>query len=153
MEDMLKQAKLKALRLLTDMDRTEEQLRTKLKQKSYTDEVIDQAIQYVKSFGYIDDANYAMRFVENRKDSKSRQEIYAALSQRGVARDLIEQAMEECYTRDDEIQAIQALLEKKHFSPEYSTDAEKKKIYSYLLRKGFHYDDVRKVMQVSSWNA
>ena len=33
MEEMLKQAKLKALHLLTDMDRTEEQLRLKLKQK------------------------------------------------------------------------------------------------------------------------
>ena len=48
MEDALKQAKLKALSLLTDMDRTEEQLRQKLRQKAYEDDVIEQAIEYVK---------------------------------------------------------------------------------------------------------
>jgi regulatory protein len=44
-------------------------------------------------------------------------------------------------------------VQKRHFSPIDSTDEEKKKVYNYLLRKGFHYEDIRKVLQVSSWNA
>ena len=58
--------KLKALSLLTDMDRTEAQLRQKLKQKAFEEDIIEQTIEYVKSFGYIDDAKYAQRFVESR---------------------------------------------------------------------------------------
>lgn len=153
MEEMLKQAKLKALSLLTDMDRTEEQLRMKLKQKSYPDEIVEQAIAYVKSFGYINDINYAKRFVENKKCMKSRREICAALSQKGVERDVIEKAVEECYGSDDEMNAIRTIMDKRHFLPEESTEVEKKKLYDYLLRKGFHYENIRKVMQVSSWNA
>lgn len=153
MEDVLKQAKLKALSLLTDTDRTEEQLRQKLKQKSYEDGVVEQAIDYVKSFGYIDDAKYAQRFVENRKKTKSKQEISAMLSQRGVKRELIAEALDTCYTSEDAIEAIRYLAEKKHYSPEENSDKEKKKIYDYLLRKGFYYEDIRQVIQVSFWNA
>lgn len=152
MEDVLKQAKLKALSLLTDMDRTEEQLRQKLKQKAYEDDVVEQAIDYVKSFGYINDAKYAQRFVENRKKTKSRQEISALLSQKGIKRELISEALDTCYTSEDAVAAIRHLAEKKHYSSEASSDKEKKKIYDYLLRKGFYHEDIRQVIQVSFWN-
>lgn len=152
-QDDLKQAKLKALNLLTDMDRTETQLRQKLKQKSYDDDVVEQAIEYVKSFGYIDDAKYARRFVENRKKTKSRQEISAMLSQKGLSREIITEALEICYRSEDAVEAIRYLVEKKHYSPEESTEKEKKKIYDYLLRKGFYYEDIRQVIQVSFQNA
>lgn len=153
MEDVLKQAKLKALSLLTDMDRTEAQLRQKLKQKSYEEHIIEQAIEYVKSFGYIDDEKYAQRFVESRKKTKSRQEMSAMLSQKGVRRELIAEALDTCYTSEDAIEAIRHLAEKKHYSFQDSTDKEKKKIYEYLLRKGFYHEDIRQVIQVSFWNA
>lgn len=153
MEDVLKQAKLKALSLLTDMDRTEAQLRQKLKQKSYEDDVVEKAIDYVKSFGYIDDAKYAQRFVENRKKLKSKQEISALLSQKGVSREYIAEAFEMCYSPEDAVEAIRHLAEKKHYSSEDSTDKEKKKMYDYLLRKGFYHEDIRQVIQVSFWNA
>lgn len=149
MEDALKQAKLKALSLLTDMDRTEAQLRQKLKQKAYEDDVIEQTIDYVKSFGYIDDVKYARRFVENRKKTKSRQEISALLSQKGVKREFITEALDICYTSEDAAEAIRYLAEKKHYSAEDSTDVEKRKICDYLLRKGFYYEDIRHVLQVS----
>ena len=153
MEDVLKQAKLKALSLLTDMDRTEAQLRQKLKQKSYEDTVIEQTIEYVKSFGYIDDAKYAQRFVESKKKTKSKQEMTAMLSQKGVNRGLITEALDICYTSEDAVEAIRNLVKKKNYSFQDSTDKEKKKICEYLLRKGFCYDDIRQVLQVSFWNA
>lgn len=152
MEDILKQAKLKALNLLTDMDRTEAQLRQKLKQKSYEEHIIEQAIEYVKSFGYIDDAKYAQRFVENRKKTKSSQEITAMLCQKGVDRELITEALGECYTPEDAVEAIRHLAEKKHYSFQNSTDKEKKKLYEYFLRKGFYYEDIRQVIQNSFGN-
>ena len=50
-EVILKRAKLRCLRLLEDMDRTETALRDKLKQGYYPQDIIDQAVAYVKSFG------------------------------------------------------------------------------------------------------
>ena len=149
MEVVLKEAKLKALSLLTAMDRTEEQLRQKLKQRDYPDDIVEQAIAYVKSFGYINDEMYAKRFVENRKGSKSRQELRAALYQRGIATEYIDMAFEEVYSREDELDAIRTLVSKRKFSVAESDDGEKKKLFSYLARKGFKYEDIRKVLEVS----
>ena len=148
MDDMIKEAKLKALSLLNYMDRTEAGLRQKLKEKSFSDEAIEQAIDYVKAFGYINDAGYAERYILNKQGSKSRREIYASLSQKGISREDIEVAMDNCYEAEDELAAIQRLCEKKHFVAEEATDAEKKKIYNYLLRKGFHSADICKILKV-----
>ena len=148
MEDTLKQAKAKALRLLEDMDRTEEQLRIKLKQKGFTDDVIDKTLEYVKSYNYINDQNYAERFVLNKQGSKSRREIYSMLYQKGISRDEIEHAMETCYENDSEEEAIRRLCEKKHYSVEQSSDSEKQKMYAYLMRKGFRNENIRRVMKI-----
>ena len=146
---MLKEAKLKALSLLTTMDRTEEQLRQKLKQREYPDAIVEQAIAYVKSFGYINDEKYAKRFVENRKSVKSKQELRATLYQKGIASEYIDAAIEESYSREDELNAIRAIVLKRKFSATDSNDAEKKKLFSCLARKGFKYEDIRKVLEVS----
>lgn len=152
-EVVLKRAKLRALHLLNAMDRTEEQLRTKLKQNLYPDDIIDAALDYVKSFGYVQDEEYARRFVMGRQHAKSKRELSQALYQKGIAKDQIERVLESCYEEKDEKDAIQRLMEKRHFDPQQATDKEKKKMYDYLLRKGFRYEDVRQVIQVSLWNA
>lgn len=152
-EVILKRAKLRALHLLNDMDRTEAQLRTKLKQGLYTEDIIEQTIEYVKSFGYIGDASYARRYIQSRQKNKSKKEIYVELCKKGVAREEIDSAMEECYENHGEEEAIRTLLRKKKYNPEQATEAETQKIYGYLARKGFSYDQIRQVIQVSDWNA
>ena len=147
-EVVLKRAKLRVMHLLQDMDRSEEQLRLKLKQSLYTEDIIEAALQYVKSFGYIDDSNYARRFVESRKKTKSKKEIYAALCQKGIDKYTIQEALELCYKDVDEKDAIQKLIEKKHVEIDNMSDKEKKKICEYLMRKGFRYEDICRVIQV-----
>ena len=153
MEEVLRQAKVKAMRLLEHMDRTEEQLRQKLKQKAYPDEAIDAAISYVKSFGYINDKRYAQCYVLGRQKTKSKREIYASLCQKGVSRETVEETLEQGYENYDEVETIRAIVEKKHGSSTDCTDAEKKKLYQYLLRRGFRNEDIRQVIQFSFWNA
>ena len=70
-EVIAKRAKLRALHLLNAMGRTEEQLREKLRQGEYSDDIIEEAISYVKSFGYINDEEYARSFIAGRKEKKS----------------------------------------------------------------------------------
>lgn len=148
-EIILKRAKLRAMHLLNDMGRTESQLRTKLLRNDYPSDIVEEAIAYVKSFGYINDAEYTRSFIENRKEKKSKKEIYAALCQKGLPKDLIETALEECYADDDSIAAIEAIVRKKKFDPKSTDYKEMQKMMGYLVRKGFRYDDIRQVIQVS----
>lgn len=152
-EVVQKRARLRALHLLNAMGRTESQLREKLRQGGYSEKITEDAIAYVKSFGYIDDAAYAKNFIDSRKERKSRKELYALLKQKGVPPEIIEEAFEECYERDAAKEAIAKLLEKKRYDPERAEWKETQKIMAYLTRKGFGYDDIKQVIQVSEWNA
>ena len=147
-EVVLKRAKLRALHLLTDMARTEEGLRQKLRQNLYPDDIVEEALAYVRSFGYLDDYRYAENFIISKKESKSRKEIYAKLCEKGVSRDLIDLAFENCYD-DGEREAIRQLIRKKNVDIENATEQELNKLYGYLARKGFRYEDIRQVIQKS----
>ena len=123
-EVLLKRAKKRAMHLLEDMDRTESALREKLKAGQYPENAISGAIEYVRSFGYLDDARYAENFIMSRKDTKSKREIKALLSQKGVSDDLICLAFEQCYSEDSEEEAIRRILRKKKVDPERMEEQE-----------------------------
>lgn len=150
---LAKRAKMRAMHLLNAMGRTEYQLRQKLTQGEYPPEVIEEAVEYVKSFGYIDDAAYARSFILGRKEKKSRREISRSLREKGIADDVIRDAFEECYEKEDPKAAIETLLRKRNYDPDRADRAQKQKMIGYLARKGFCYDDIRQVIQVSEWNA
>ncbi len=141
-EVLIKRAKLRAMHLLNAMGRTEAQLREKLKQGGYPEDIIDEAVVYVKSFGYVDDLNYARNFIEGRKEKKSKREIQILLKGKGISDRDVESAMEECYAKEDSLQAIWKLMEKRHYVPEEASYEERQKLMAYLMRKGFSYDDV-----------
>ena len=144
---LLKRAKLRALHLLSDMDRTENALREKLRLGLYPQEIIDAAVEYVRSFGYLNDARYAENFVRSRQGMKSRREIRAQLLQKGVPSELIDDAFEACGEEGGEADAIRRLLEKKRFDPVCADEREIQRLYGYLARKGFSYETVRQVIQ------
>lgn len=147
-EVIIKRAKLRAMHLLNDMDRTESQLRTKLRQSCYTEDVVEVALAYVKSFGYIDDLDYAKRYIQNRQNQKSKRELYAQLVGKGIERELIELAMEECYTgEDDEIEAIRRLAAKRKYHFRDATREEQQKQMAYFMRKGFSYENIRRALE------
>lgn len=152
-EVLVKRAKMRAMHLLNDMTRTEEQLRQKLRQGGYPEDVAETAISYVKSFGYINDEAYIRNFIDSRKDKKSRREIYALLGQKGVKGEQVEQILNEIYEEHSDREAIADILRRKRYDPETADDKERQRIYGYLVRKGFRYEDIRQVIQVSSWNA
>lgn len=146
-EILEKRAKLRAMHLLERMDRTEAELYDKLKRDLYPEDIIEIAMRYMKSFGYLGDVGYAKRFVESRQGSKSKLEIKMSLLQKGVSKEIISEVLEVYYHEQDESVAIQKLLEKKRFMAETATEEEKRKIYGYLMRKGFSYEDVRRAIR------
>ena len=152
-EVVLKRAKLYAMHLLEDMDRTEAGLREKLRRAMYTEKAVEGAVEYVRSFGYLDDGRFAENFVRSRKNLKSRKEIRALLAQKGVPSEQIEAAFEICYGEEDEQAAAAALLRKKKFDPDSADEDKLRKICAYLGRKGFGYETVRQVIQNYSEDA
>ena len=152
-EEQLRQAKLKALRLLERMDRTEAQLREKLLQAEFDPEMVEKAIAYVKSFGYINDEAYIENFIQSKRETKSRKEIYALLLGKGVSSEQIDLVFEQCYEKNTEQEAISRLIRKRNVDILHASEQELHKLYGYLARKGFQYDDIRQVIQNYKDNA
>ena len=70
-----KRAKKRCLNLLQKRPYTELKLRKKLEEGYYTEDIIDEAIEYVKSFHYIDDYEYACRYIFYHKESETKKKM------------------------------------------------------------------------------
>ena len=140
-----KRARLQCMTLLQQMDRTEQQLRQRMRQKEYPENVIDDALTYVKSYRYVDDLRYAQNYIRSRAESKSRQQITMDLLIRGVKKDQIDRAWQ-LADPIDEIAQILRWAEKKSFHPDTADVKETQKFYQFLLRKGFSFSNIKKAL-------
>ena len=141
-----KRARKRALHLLERMDRTEKQLRDKLRDGEYPPACIDDAIEYVKQYHYLDDFRYACNFVRYSQEKMSRRQILLKLGQKGISREDAEQAILEEYT-GDESEQIKALLQKRHYMAEDTDPKEFRRTYQYLVRRGFQSSEILKAMK------
>ncbi len=146
MQDELLEAKKKAMSLLKYMDRTEWQLRDKLAAKGFSEEAVDGAVDYVKSFHYLDDYRYAVHFVEIHREQRSRQRMRQDLYQKHVPEEYIDLALESVCENDD--LALQTALRKITKGETEFSYEEKQKIAGKLYRKGFRLGDIKRVLDM-----
>lgn len=141
-----KRVKKRALYLLQKQDRTEKQLYDKLKQSEYPEECIENAIQYVKDYHYIDDERFAKTYIRYHQAKKSEQRLKMDLLSKGVAKTTIEYALDEEFEADER-QMISQLLDKKGFDGRNTDISSRRRIYQFLLRRGFKSSDILAVME------
>ena len=149
-EVLTKRAKRRVLYLLRSMDRTEQQLRQKLKEGDYPEEIIDIAIAYVQKLHYQDDRRYASNYVDYRKKNKSRLQLKQELYCKGIPADMTKEILEE-YSSDEEREAIRGWLRRKDYDPAEATPESQRKMYGFLMRKGFRMEDVLAAMRMEQF--
>lgn len=148
-EVLLKRAKLRCMNLLKSRDYTRHQLETKLRQGLYPERLIEAAIVYVCSFGYVDDIRYAVSYIGYAGKSKSRRQVETDLLRKGISKEDIGQAYVQCMDEDsltDEDELIRKLLEKKHFDRHNATREDCRRMIAFLYRKGFMMDRIYKAV-------
>jgi len=143
-----KRATKRAMHLLEKQDRTEYQLREKLTANGYPKESIEKAIEYVKGYRYVDDGRYAENYIRFHQSTKSRMKLRMDLLRKGIATELIESGLEKAYESDEKEQ-IRQLLEKKNLDIDTADTAQVRKMYQFLLRRGFRSSDIMSVMKYS----
>jgi regulatory protein len=147
-KDEVRRAKLRALHLLTAMDRTEAKLREKL-QTSYCEEAVETAIDYVKTYGYLDDERYVRVYIESKSRTKSRKQIEQELIfNKGVSKEAVERGFEQAQMADIK-EVIQRYMQKKKIDPRNCEYEQKQKFFAYMMRKGFQIDDLKKVFDLT----
>lgn len=147
-KEEVRRAKLRALHLLTAMDRTEANLREKL-EASYCEEAVEAAIAYVKSFGYLDDDRYVKTYIESKSRTKSRKQIEQELIfNKGVSKEAVQRGFENAQMADI-TEVIERYMQKRKIDPENCDYEQKQKFFAYMMRKGFQIEDLRKVFDLT----
>lgn len=143
-EVLVRRARLRCMNLLKSRDYTRFQLAEKLKQGMYPETVIDQALDYVASYHYIDDAVYAENYLRFAMQTKSKKQTIMELRKKGVDATVIEEAVSayEAEHEDKEAELIKKLLEKKKYMAKTATREDTAKIVGFLYRKGFALDKI-----------
>ena len=143
---LIPRCKKRALHLLEKQDRSEKNLRDKLKEGGYSQEIVDIAIDYINEYGYLDDARMAASHIRFYQDSRSKLRLKQDLIGKGISAEVIDRVMDEEYT-SDESDLIEKLLLKKNYDKENATYEERAKMYRFLAGRGFSSDSINRVLK------
>ena len=144
-EILLKRGKSRALYLLQRSDKTEYELRQKLKQSFYNEEIINQIIQYVVSYGYINDERYISQFVQYKASKKSFKEIQMKLAAKGIAKEDTKELLSQ--VREREADSIRTILKSRIKGTTILDQKELYKQYCYFMRRGFSSEEIKKALE------
>lgn len=145
-EEELLRAKKKAMSLLNYNDRTEWELMDRLSSAGFSEEAVNGAMEYVKSFHYIDDERYAMRFASIYCKSRSQKRIWQDLTKRHVPEEYISIALESVEGGENEALEKETRKMLKGRDMEELSYEEKQKIAAKLYRKGFGTGSIRRYL-------
>lgn len=139
------ETKEKALRCLEYRSHSEKELRDKLKNAGAREEDIPDVMEFLKEYGFINDAEYAKikaRDLQNLK-KYGKHRIIAELKFRGIASEYIDEAIEELEA--DEREELYPLVERK-----LGNDFDRKnidKVVRYFSYRGYSYDDIKSCIE------
>lgn len=135
--------------------RSEKELRDYLARKKYPADDIGQALERLKDYGYIDDAQFAREMVHSQTHMRptGRYKLRQRLKRSGVGDEALEQALS-TYSEQDEQQACNAQCRK--LAARHGTSRPAlAKIQRSLLSKGFGYDiicnSIRQLPDEDEW--
>ncbi len=136
-------ARAVALNYVGNQARTLEEVRRKLREKSYGADITDEAIQRLTDYGYLDDEAYAKAYVESRFSGSGHgpRRLRVDLIKRGVDRAIVERVVSEAFEDDELREAALQQGRKRWAALEHETDLRKrkKKVIDFLVRRGFDY--------------
>ena len=123
------------VRLLARRDYTENQLRERLERAGFDAGDSQRALELLTADGYVNDAQYAQRFVEDKRalSGWGHQRIARRLREVGVAPALVERAL--AAGEHDEMEAAVVLLRSRMAPPR--DDRERRRAHGLLLRRGY----------------
>ena len=136
-------AKEVALNYISYRPRSAWEVRKKLSEKGYENGVISEVISFLEEYRFLDDKEFSRMWVRSRTRDKpsGRRKISYELFRKGISRDIIEECLADYPTELEEELAF--LLAEKKITQK---GVDLKKIEGFLLRRGFDYNIVRRVL-------
>lgn len=144
-EAQAREARERALRLLSSRAYTKKQLEDKLS-RVCEEEAVSGAVERMEELGLLDDQDYALRSARDLRHFKhySSRRIAQELRQKGIGEAEIEEALSQ-FEDDDPREELAKVLLRRY--PAFSEDEKvRRRAVGALTRLGYSYEDIRYVM-------
>lgn len=144
----LQKAKNYAFLLLKFRQRSENELYRRLKKKKFEEGIIAQTISFLKNNKFIDDEIFARSWIESRlKRPLGLRKIENELSIKGVDRKIIQRQILEIKKDYSEEEVVSSIARERFAKFKgMEQQAARRRLYGYLLRRGFSPEVVSTVV-------
>ena len=145
----------RAAQLLTKKQRSVEELRERLLAgRGATPEIVEQAIERLREYGYLNDERFAQSYASLRLQQRplGRRRLQRDLRLKQIDQATTEQALDEVFATTPEEDLIERAIAKRvRLRGRPKTREDAKKLFDHLLRQGFEFelvsDRVRALMK------
>ena len=145
----LRRARDAMLRLLSSRPRSEGELRTRLRQKKFEEAVIDAAVADLRRLGYVDDRQFAGAWVQGRLAGRGagRTRLAQELRARGVDRQIVDESLAGISEETEAYRALDKAQRRQQRLRDEEPEAQRRKLASFLQRRGFSYETIDQVLR------
>ncbi len=148
-EDDTKKAMDMSLRYLQYRSRSQKEMETYLEGKGFDGDIIDETVEKLKSYGYIDDLAFARNWVSNRMVTKpmGKAMIKRELYYKGIDSHIIDESLDQITDDEEEEQAYKLALKYIKRYRNLDTREQFYKIGQALARRGFGWEVARRALR------
>jgi len=150
----IERAKSRAINYISGKLKTKYEVRLKLKEKDFTEDIIDEVIDILEKEEYLNDRLYCEVFIEDKKqlNGYGKNKIKSLLIQKGVSKSVFEDFLDEFEYEEEFDNALKMGIKKLNLlSNEEDVFKKKQKLINYLAYRGFSFDVINDVLREILW--
>lgn len=146
----IERAKSRAINYISGKLKTKYEVRLKLKENGFAEDVIDEVLDILEKEEYLNDKVYCEIFIENKKklNGYGKNKIKSLLIQKGISKNIFEDFLNEFEYDEEFDNALKMGIKKLELlSNEEDNFKKKQKIINYLTYRGFGFDVINDVLK------
>lgn len=146
----IERAKSRAINYISGKLKTKYEVRLKLRENEFSNEVIDEVLEILENEEYLNDRVYCEIFIEDKKrlNGYGKNKIKSLLIQKGVSKSIFEDFLDNFEYEDEFDNAVKMGIKKLNLlANEEDKFKKKQKIINYLAYRGFSFDVINDVLK------
>ncbi len=146
--EQLSRATSAALNYLAWRPRSEGEVRQRLRRSDTPSDVIDQVVQKLRDWRYIDDEDFARRWIENRAAHRPRgtRVLTQELRAKGIDPELASATVDEADI-DEASDALELARKRAGQLADLEPEVRERRLTGFLARRGYGFDIIRSVLE------
>lgn len=146
----IERAKSRAINYISGKLKTKYEVRLKLKENGFAEDVIDEVLDILEKEEYLNDKVYCEIFIEDKKklNGYGKNKIKSLLIQKGISKNIFEDFLNEFEYDEEFDNALKMGIKKLELLLNEEDNFKKKqKIINYLTYRGFDFDVINDVLK------